>query len=74
MTRSEKRAARLKHARPDIAQLVGNHITEEKAVQIGGYADAAALRDDLDDKLQQKMPQSHHEGAKKSTSKNRKKK
>ncbi len=47
IAKSERRATRLKAARPELARLVGKTISRPEAVKIGGYQDATAMEKDI---------------------------
>ena len=49
--KNERRAARLKEARPDLTQKVGESISKSKAVRVGGYKDPHAMEVDLKQKM-----------------------
>jgi non-canonical poly(A) RNA polymerase PAPD5/7 len=47
LTKSEKRAARLKKLRPELAASVGNTISATEAMKVGGYKTREAMNNDL---------------------------
>jgi hypothetical protein len=47
-TKGERRAKRFKKARPELAAQIGDTITVEEAVKLGGYEDSAAMGAALD--------------------------
>lgn len=51
ITKAERRAIRLKAARPELEDLVGSKISAPDAIRIGRYSDAAAMAADLENKL-----------------------
>lgn len=51
LTPAQKRALRLKMARPDIAHLVGDSVIRPQALKIGGYRDEKEMINDLEMRL-----------------------
>lgn len=47
LTKSEKRAARLKKLRPELAASVGTTISATEAMKVGGYKTREAMNNDL---------------------------
>jgi hypothetical protein len=50
-TPAEKRASRMKIARPEIAHLIGKSINRPNAISIGGYRDEQEMTKDIDDRI-----------------------
>ena len=48
MSKSEKRALRLKELRPDLRPSIGKTISAVDAIKLGGYRDAIDMSKDLD--------------------------
>jgi hypothetical protein len=52
LSKSERRAVRLKQARPELVDKVGDTLSLTEAVRVGGYRDANELHEDVETKLQ----------------------
>jgi non-canonical poly(A) RNA polymerase PAPD5/7 len=50
-TPAEKRASRMKIARPELAHLIGKSINRPNAISIGGYRDEQEMTKDIDDRI-----------------------
>lgn len=48
LSKSEKRASRLKEFRPDLRPSIGKTISVADAIRLGGYRDALDMSKDLD--------------------------
>lgn len=73
MKKNERRAERLKAARPDIAQQIGVIISMNDALRIGGYENAIAMHHDIDVALSKKHKQLEKNGERSTARRTRKK-
>lgn len=64
MSKAENRAQRLKEARPDLVQQVGDTISLTDAVRVGGYADGVAMHNEVESILQKKQKQGRKKSSK----------